>query len=254
MLRKQDLKTAFQNIGLQPDDTVLVHSSLRRLGPVDGGADTVIDALRETVGPDGILAMPAHTFKVVNARQPIFHQTLTPSCVGALTEVFRQRPGTVRGLHPTHSIAAVGPRAEEFIAIREQDSTPCPPESPYGRLRAWNGKVLIIGAGLECCTLFHGCEEWAEMPWATAPEARQLYTITADGRLIPIRMRGHRVRTWLQYPRLEPELIPIGALAMGSINDCPLRLLEAKPAADWLIRQLRRDANIILPDDTKETP
>ncbi len=254
MLNKQDLQNSFQNIGLRSGDTVLVHSSLRTLGPVDGGADTVIDALLETVGPDGILAMPTHTFKVVNAQQPIFHQALTPSCVGALTEVFRKRSGTVRGLHPTHSIAAVGPRADEFIAIREQDSTPCPPESPYGRLRTWNGKVLIIGVGLECCTFFHGCEEWAEMPWATAPEERQLYSITTDGRLIPIRMRGHRIRTWLQYPRLEPGLNNINALITHAIHNCPLRLLDAAPAADWLIRQLRRDADIILPDDTKETP
>ncbi|NQT20655.1 MAG: AAC(3) family N-acetyltransferase [Planctomycetes bacterium] len=253
MWTKSQLTEAFRNAGLHDGDLVLVHSALRKLAPVDGGADTVIDALLEAVGPDGTVAVPTHTWGVVGAGQPVFHQALTPSNVGALTNVFRKRPGAIRGLHPTHSVAAIGPRAAEFVGGHEQDDTPCSANSPYRRLCDWGGKVLIIGAGLDCCTLFHGCEQWAGMPWAVTEHTVQLYSIAADGRVIPACHHQHFTNTWDQYPRLEPHLIEAGAMRITHIGECALRLLDARAAADWLIAQLRKDPSIILPEKMPPT-
>lgn len=248
MLTKQSLITAFRGAGLSDGDPVLVHSSLRKLGPVEGGADTVLDALLESIGPDGTLVLPTHTWKVVNAAQPVFHQTLTPSNVGVLTNVFRQRPGVLRSLHPTHSVAAFGPRAAALVEGHERDETPCPAAGAYGRLRDWGGKILIIAEGLHCCTFFHGCEEWAGRTELVRGEPVQLYSITAAGRVIPVPMRGHHINTWNQYPRLETPLIDIGALRITRVGSCELRLLDARRAADWLVDELRRDLRIILPE------
>lgn len=241
------LAEAFRATGLVSGDLVLVHSALRKLGAVDGGADVVIDALLDAVGSDGTVAMPTHTWKVVNKDQPVFHQTLTPSNVGALTNVFRLRPGALRSLHPTHSLAAIGPRAAALTEGHERDRTPCAAGGPYDRLRAWGGKVLIIGADLACCTLFHGCEEWSGQPWAVRPEAEHLYSITADGRVLTVDQHRHHINTWDQYPRLEEPLIAAGALRLIMASDCPLRLLDARLASDWLISRLRADPSIILP-------
>jgi aminoglycoside 3-N-acetyltransferase len=244
---RTQLGDAFRTAGLAAGDTVLVHSALRALGPVAGGADAVIDALLETVGPGGTVAVPTHTWKVVGRDQPVFHQLLTPANVGALCNVFRQRPGALRSLHPTHSLAALGARAAALIEGHERDATPCPAAGPYGRLRDWGGKILIIGADLACCTFFHGCEEWAGMPWAVGPDPVQLYCIAADGRTIPVSQRQHCTNTWDQYPRLEPHLLAAGAMRLSRLGDCPLRLLEARPTADWLIARLHSDPAIILP-------
>ncbi len=252
MLKKQQLVEAFRDAGLQTGDVVLVHSSLRKLGPVEGGADTVLDALREVLGPEGTLALPTHTFRLVNDSQPVFHQTLTPANVGALTNVFRQRPGVIRGLHPTHSIAAIGPRAAALVEGQERNTTPCPPDSPYGRLRDWGGKILIIGEKLNCCTFFHGCEEWAGMPWAVNKDPVQLYSVTAEGRIIPVLLHTHRVNTWDQYPRLDGPLQEVGALRITRIGACELRLLDARKASAWLVPQLQRDPSVILPEKMPE--
>lgn len=252
MWTQPQLVTALRDAGLCEGDLVLVHSALRKLGPVEGGAETVIDALLEAVGPAGTVAVPTHTWKVVNPEQPVFHQTLTPSNVGALTNVFRQRPAARRGLHPTHSVAAIGARAAEFVSGHECNDTPCSATSPYGRLRDWGGKVLMIGEGLNCCTFFHGCEQWAGMPWAVSEQPIQLYSLTAAGQVIPVSLHHHIVNTWDQYPRLEPDLLAIGALRLTHLGDCPLRLLDARPAADWLIAQLQRDPSIILPETLPE--
>ena len=240
------LTDAFRAIGLQQGDLVLVHSALRRLGPVAGGPDTVIDALLAAVGPMGTVAVPTHTWKVVTREQPVFHQTFTPSHVGALGNVLRLRTRAIRSLHPTHSVAAIGPLAAALTSGHEQDGTPCSPNSPYGRLRDWGGKILIIGADLSCCTFFHGCEEWAGMPWASTPEPVQLISFARDGRIIPVAVRHPYVNTWDRYPELEPHLRAAGAIQLGQLGTCPLRLLDARMAADWLIGQLHQNPELLI--------
>lgn len=251
MWTRQQLIDALRNVGLRSGDLVHVHSALRKLGPVEGGADGVIDALLEVLGPTGTLTLPTHTWSVVSPAQPVFHQTLTPSNVGALTNVFRLRPGVLRSLHPTHSVAALGPRAAAFVEGHEQCAAPCAPESPYGKLRDWGGKILILGETLACCTFFHGCELWAGLPRAISESPSTFYCITAEGRVIPVATHNHVVNTWDQYPRLEPGLIAAGAMRMSEApGGGTLRLLDACLTAEWVIATLRQDPRIILPDNS----
>ncbi len=244
MLTIADLTTAFRAVGLTGGDTVLVHSSLRKLGPVEGGADGVIEALLAAVGGEGTVAVPTHSYANVHAMQPVFHQTLTPSIVGTLTNVFRNRPEAMRSLHPTHSVAAIGARAAEFVRDHEKDDTPCSPTSPYGKLITWGGKVLIIGRGLECCTFFHCCEELAACPWLFASSA-QLYSITAEGRVIPVPSRLHGNGVSDLYPLLEEALVNIGALTLGAAGGCSLRVVDARKSSEWLVAELRKDAELL---------
>ncbi len=58
-VRRNDLQRAFRVLGLGPGDGVIVHSSLSSLGHVEGGADTVIDALQTVLTPTGTLLMPS---------------------------------------------------------------------------------------------------------------------------------------------------------------------------------------------------
>lgn len=246
MWTQQQLVDACRSLGLSAGDLVLVHSALRRLGPVEGGADGVIDALLDVLGPEGTLAMPTHTWKVVHAGQPVFHQALTPSNVGVLTNVFRQRPGVIRSLHPTHSLAAIGPRAAALLDGHERDTTPCPPNGPYGRLSDWNAKILLIGVDLNACTLFHCCEERAAFPGGVTERPTALYSITTVGRVIPVPLRVHCINTWDQYPRLAPALEARGCLRLGALGACPLRLLDARAASDWVTARLQEDPSVVL--------
>jgi len=103
----------------------------------EGGADAVIDALLDAVGSGGTVSVPTHTFRDVNARQPVFDYRTTPCCVGRVPETFRRRPDALRSLHPTHSCAAIGPRSEELLRDHEVDVTSCGGRSPYRRLMRW---------------------------------------------------------------------------------------------------------------------
>ena len=58
-LNKQDLINGFCKAGINKGDEIEVHSSLSSFGYVDGGAETVISALKEAVGDNGSIFMPA---------------------------------------------------------------------------------------------------------------------------------------------------------------------------------------------------
>ena len=43
-ITKETLKGQLREMGLRPTDTVLIHSSMKAIGEVEGGADAVLDA------------------------------------------------------------------------------------------------------------------------------------------------------------------------------------------------------------------
>ena len=81
-----------QALGIQKGGVVLVHSSLRSLGPLAGGAESVVQAFLEVLGADGTLLMPALSYEHVTTENPLFDVKQTPSNVGALAEYFRTPP------------------------------------------------------------------------------------------------------------------------------------------------------------------
>jgi aminoglycoside 3-N-acetyltransferase len=248
VLDKTDLMGCFEEIGVRPGGTLLVHSSLSSFGTVRGAEHTVIDAVLETVGPDGLVAMPTHTWSTVNAAQPVFHERLSPSVTGRITESFRLRPPAVRSLHPTHSVAAIGSGAHEFCADHERYSTPCARQSPYGRLVAAHGQVLMLGVGLDCLTLMHGIEEWAEVPWLFN-RVENLHVITATGAVLTMASRRHTDDPYYEerdFPSLEPLLQQAGAISYGTAGRATLRLIDAAMAVDTLLPLVQANPDLVL--------
>ena len=88
MYTKQHLIDCLIKIGIKPTDTLLVHSSMKAIGQVDGGADTVLDAFIEYLKDDGLLIFPTHTWKQMSEEYNIFNPKTEPSCVGILTNLF----------------------------------------------------------------------------------------------------------------------------------------------------------------------
>ena len=79
-----DLVNDWLALGVRPGGVLLVHASLRSLGPVEGGPETVVQSLLEAISPHGTLLMPALSYRWVGPEAPIFNVLTTPSCVGAL--------------------------------------------------------------------------------------------------------------------------------------------------------------------------
>jgi aminoglycoside 3-N-acetyltransferase len=229
-------------LGVRKGGVLLVHSSLRSLGPLPGRAETAVRGLLAALGEGGTLLMPALTYETVHSRNPVFDMQATPSCVGALTEYFRTRPGTRRSIHPTHSVTARGARAAEFLADHELDTTPVGPHSPFRKLRDAGGQLLFLGCGLRPNTSMHGVEELVEPPYLFAPELdfRILLSRPGGGELT-MRLRRHNFVGWEQrYDRLG-SLMEGKGLRTGAVLAAPAHLLEAAPMWDVAFAKLRSD-------------
>lgn len=159
---RDDITASLREVGLRPGDGVFLHSSLSSFGEIEGGSQTVIDALDEVLGPEGAIVMPA--FPLVGGTQeylstdPVFDLAETPSTMGALTERFRTSPGVVRSLHPTHSVAARGPGAEALLAGHDEAETPFGAGTPFARMIERGMVQLWFGVGLRIFTLYHSFE------------------------------------------------------------------------------------------------
>jgi aminoglycoside 3-N-acetyltransferase len=153
---KQDILNDLRKLGLKEGDIVLVHSSLSAIGYVEGGADSVIDALLEAVGPSGTILMPAYplpgTMMDYAKTNPLFDPKNTPSCMGEITEVFRCRKEALRSLFPTHSTAAIGPHAEYLLKDHEKDQVQCGRNSPNFKLIGLDGYIMLLGCWVNSLT------------------------------------------------------------------------------------------------------
>lgn len=140
-------------------DSVIVHSSYRSLGQVEGGPEAVIDALLATVGPRGNLMLPTFNYSSP-LPEPCFDPALTPARTGVIAELGRKRPDARRSLHPTHSVAVIGPDASR-LTEGHLNGRAFGVGSPIDRLATQDGKVLLLGVGHTANSTIHVAEEHA---------------------------------------------------------------------------------------------
>lgn len=216
------------NLGIKSDDTVLMHSSLKSLGYVEGGASTVIDSLLYVLS-DGTLLIPALSFATVRPEIPIFSQNDTPSCVGAISEYFRKTPNVLRSLHPTHSVCAYGKRAYELTREHIDTTTPVGEKSPFALLPKVGGKILMLGCGLRPNTSMHGVEELTVPPYLFREKMIE-YTITdKDGNTFKKDYHAHNFKgVGQRYDRLS-EIMDI---PHGKVLEADAYLIDAKEMWD----------------------
>jgi aminoglycoside 3-N-acetyltransferase len=233
------------SLGVRPGGILLVHASLRSLGATPGAetpaarAEAVIQGLLGALGPQGTLLLPSLSYETVTREHPVFDVCATPSCVGGLTEYFRTRPGTLRSVHPTHSVCGAGPRAAELLKDHEQDTTPCGPHSPFARLPVARGQVLFLGCGMRPNTSMHAIEEQVAPPYLySSPVDYQI--IHADGSRSVMRVMRHGFKGWAQrYDRLA-EVMTRG-LRRGKVLQADCHLVEAAEMWPAALEKLRAD-------------
>lgn len=233
------LVSGLRRLGVTPGGVLLVHSSLKSLGTVEGGPETVIAALQEVITPDGTLVMPAFSYGEIGPEQPRFDVRHTRSCTGLITEVFRTMPGVRRSLHPTHSLAAWGRLREVIVEGHELCTTPGPPGSPFHRIDQHGGQILFLGAGLQVNTMLHCCEEWAPRPESLEAKTEHLEVVDYCGRAIAVALNRHRDGTSRHYGKIEPLLQQWGCMRVGRIGQATCRLVDSRLMVDHILQLLR---------------
>lgn len=245
MYTKQDILDGLKEIGLKSTDTLLVHSSMKAIGEVDGGADTVLDALMEYM-KEGLLVFPTHTWDQMNETYHVYDYRTEPSCVGLLTNLFRQREGVVRSLHPTHSVAAYGRGAAEYISGDEEMDTPCSPSGTWGKLYDRNAKILFLGCSTKKNTFLHCVEEMNHIPSRLTVNRTLFKIILPNGELKEVSHRRHIPKQDIShnYDKMLPVFLQYGYAKEGKIGDANSYLCDAAGMAKVTSDYLKRNENL----------
>lgn len=175
--------------GVTEGDVIFVHSALSRIGDVEGGAETVVDALMETVGVAGTIVMPAFTsaedFILESKRGAILDLRTSASRTGKITEALRQRPNVYRSSHPFSSCIAWGHYAEYITADHAADARIWHERSPLARVLELQGTIVGLGTDVGTVTLYHCAEDlWGSFPFRTYGEKFIARYIDSTGTLV----------------------------------------------------------------------
>jgi len=243
----QSLGVDLRTLGVGPGDVVLLHSSMRSLGFVVGGAQAVVQALLDVIGPDGTLVVPTHTsdncdpagwqnppvpeawWPVIRAQSPGFDVARTQSrWMGVLAETVRTWPGARRSDHPRLSFAALGGYASDVTGAHQLDDA-LGEHSPLGATYRLDGKVLLLGCGHDSNTSLHLAEWRQESPprGVTGSSTRQ-----ADG--------TSRWTTWTDVVERQDDFEQLGAafeatgrVSIGQVGNATARLMSQRPLVDF---------------------
>lgn len=223
-------------LGLREGDTVMVHSSFRALGIRD--PETILRALLAVLGESGTLLLPGLSYK----QEPHHIHSVrdTPTCVGFLSEYFRTRPGTLRSVHPTHSVCGIGAELPELLTRHILDTTPCGPHSPFRRVLQRGGKILILGCGLCPNTSMHAVEEYANPPYLFGPPIR--YTITdADGKTFEKEYTPHGFAGYEQRYDRVADIMGRGDWTTGMVGRAESHLILGEALLEKALAKMRED-------------
>ena len=245
MLTLESLTSAFRDLGVQTGDTLLVHSSYKSLGEVDGGPQTVIDALLAALGTDGTLIMPSFNFDF-NKGKP-WDVRSTPSQMGILTEFVRKDPRAKRVFHPIYSFAIIGKHAEMLGSLRYKSSYER--NSVFGKLRDLDGKIMVIGLSYtNSMTFFHHIEQLEGVDYRFLKQFTGEVT-DWDGTT--------KVDTFEMFVRnidkgVITEVNPMGALMEKAgvikskkIGEADVKLMKANEVYAFTAREMRRDPHLL---------
>lgn len=195
---KPDIEKGLRGLGLTRGDVVFLHSSLKSLGYVEGGPRTVLDALLDTVGPNGTLVVPTYhqpggtIYAACQQADYVFDPKQHGTDLGALPAAFLRLPGVRRSLHPTHSVSAIGPQAEFITAAHHLAPSIFGAGSPWARTVQVGGKVLGLGITMGPVTFYHMVEDAMDDAFPLAVRMAQTFLLRcrdASGRIVEVPVR-----------------------------------------------------------------
>ena len=230
----EDLKRALRSAGITETDTLLVHSNFEADSGFQGTPADVVEALCELVGEKGNLLMVSIPFRgsgydYLEKGKP-FKVLKTMSMMGLITEMFRRREGTLRSVHPTHPVLAIGKDAEWLVEGHERCRYPCGPDSPFDKFRSLHGKILFYDVSFGAITFFHHVEDLLKdrVPFPVYAEKEfSIQAIDAHG-------NEHTVRTVTFEPgltrsaaKLEAAMEEKGLIRHGRVGNSRYLLVDA---------------------------
>lgn len=250
-LTQEEIVDGFRRLGLVEGNTVLVHSAMRTIGRIKGGADTVVDALLEILGDRGTLVVPTFTFAHEDEEKPIIDPAADPSEMGAITEAARCRPNALRSIAYRHSFAAIGRRAEVITQVDPSVSA-FDPRSAFGVMLGLGTHVVMLGLTYASSTSHHFCEFLCEVPYRHTIHMK-VNVRRADGTVYEQPMIDYQPKPidGAYYGSRHPDFNRLGRLledrgrvGLAAIGNSAVRRFRMRDLADLAQEEAHKDFNI----------
>lgn len=216
----------------------MVHASLRKLGPVEGRAAGVIDAIRLALGESGTMLMVLGAVTT----EP-FDAMTTPvdlNDMGVLAEQFRTYPGVRVNDHAADRFGAIGPLAAELLndpPLHDYHG----PSSVMHRFTDLGGRVLRLGADIDTVTLCHWAEYLADVP--DKRRVRRRYVRADIGeQWIDSLDDCDGIKDWAHgdyFSQILIDFFTAGLARQGAVGSCAAELFEAGPFVDFAVRWMQ---------------
>ncbi len=255
VITESDIIEALRKNGLNSGDVAMVHSSLSKLGNVQGGAGTVIRALIEVLGDEGTLVMPSFpslgfTFDYLS-KNPAFDVRHTKSQMGAITEAFRKIKGVKRSMHPTDPVCALGKETKFLLKDHYSQLTPYNQNSPFYKLITLKGKIVLLGTKLDTVTNFHVIEDLIENFKYPVYHKKQFLVKVRDEvgveRMVTTKSHDPAISKKRRCNELEPAFIKDGIMTRFNIGDASCAIIDAEKMHHWLMEKYKEGITMYTP-------
>ena len=234
MFNKEYIFGQLKEMGAPQDSIVLVHSSLKAVGEVEGRGDGLLDILIDYfTEKGGILCIPTHTWAFVGDGKISLDLSEPKTCIGKLPDIAANRKGGVRTMHPTHSMAVFGDKArvEAFIEGESEITTPTSKDGCYGKIFKNNGYVLLMGVVHNRNTYLHSVEEILDIPNRISVNTLEMKIRLQDGTIITKNNHCHNAEgikdVSANYVKFEPAFRYFGAIKDGFVGNAKTQLCSA---------------------------
>jgi len=153
-----------RQLGLSTRDTVYIGSSVDQLH-LDFPFYRILALIQDVIGPKGNVLFPTYPNRSPMSsyeyllKENIFDVRRTPSYTGLLSEFARRQRGALRSLHPTKSVCAIGPDAEDLTRDHQNSTYPHDSCSPFFKLTDYGAKVIGIGVWSDYISFLHCTED-----------------------------------------------------------------------------------------------
>ena len=236
MFTKEQIHRQLKEMNAPQDSIILVHSSLKAVGEVEGRGEGLLEALIEYFTADGgLLCIPTHTWAyLLDTSRFAMDMTTNETCIGMLPTIAAGHPKGHRSIHPTHSMVVFGDdkRAEELIKDDSYCNSPASPKSSYGKIFDNGGHILLVGVGHNRNTYIHCVEEILDVKNRLSPHDAPFKIRLKSGEIFEGRTHYHLAEgipdVSANYPKFEAAFRHHNIITDGFVGNAKTQLLPAK--------------------------
>ena len=187
---KEELFKQLDQFHIPKGAVVLMHTSLRSIGAVAGGAEALLDILIEYFTQNGgLFCVPTHTWHNLG-KEITLDLSSDESCLGAFARIaIRHRRG-IRSENPSHSMVVFGDPEKASAFVRDELWVPSPtaPSSCYGKIFDMGGYVLLAGVAHNRNTCLHTVDEMLGIPNRMDTNTISVAVRRKDGQIVKSKM------------------------------------------------------------------